>query len=353
MTPSHPSSRPGGIPTPALTPLLGRDNELAELGRLLVRDDVRLVALTGGPGVGKTRLAARVVDVAQQDFDHVAWVSLEALRDSELVSSAIARTLGLDVGKGDIDVRLRDRLTQDRWLVALDNFEQVLTAAPLLTDLLTASPELTIVVTSRARLNVRGEHEFVVPPLALPGAAQLDNADALRSTPAVNLFLERARAAQPGLELTHEAARAVAEICIRLDGIPLGIELAAARLRMLTPQGILAELEESLDVLGQGPRDLPSRQQTWRRALEWRYELLDEDARCLLMRLAVFVGGWTTGAAMAVTDGDRPAGNVLDTIAALVDSSLVQPLATPDGEPRFRMLDTVRQFAMEQLVVEG
>ena len=299
---------------PPLTPLLGREHEIAAVRQLLLREDVRLVTLTGGPGVGKTRLATQIAEQLDHEFGRVVWVPLETVRDSGLVTSAIARALGLEPGHPDLDRRVVEALAHEPCLLAVDNFEQVLTAATLVATLLAECQPVTALVTSRVRLNLRGEHEFLVTPFGLPGAADLEEPEAVRSAPAVNLFIERARAATPDFELTAQSARAVAQICIRLDGVPLGIELAAARLRMLSAEAIPGRLDESLDVLAHGPLDLPPRQQSWRRALDWSHDLLDADAQLLLRRVAVCMGGWGIDSARAMLADAAGPDEALDLI---------------------------------------
>ena len=239
-------------------------------------------------------------------------------------------------------------------LLVLDNFEQVLAAAPLLAELLTACPGLKVLVTSRAALHLSGEHEFPVPPLELPDPKHLPDLETLSQYEAVTLFIQRARAARPDFQVTNASAPAVAELCARLDGLPLAIELAAARVKLLSPQALLARLGRRLNLLTGGARDLPARQQTLRSAIDWSYELLEPDEQAMFARLAVFVGGCTLEAVEAVCHPgvDRPL-EVLDGLALLVDRSLLRQVEGTEGEPRFGMLETIREYAAERFEESG
>ena len=385
--------RPHNLPVQP-TPLIGREKEVEAIRRLLLRPEVRLVTLIGPGGTGKTRLGLQVAaDTLDEFTDGVTFVALAPVTDPALVGHTLAQTLNVreQTGQTTLD-SLKAYLRDKQVLLVLDNFEQVVEAAPLVTELLAAAPRLKILVTSRVVLRVSGEFDFDVPPLALP-----PRTDDRRTTPyaihntqyelritqyeAVRLFIERATAAKADFAITNENAPAVAEICHRLDGLPLAIELAAARIRLLSPQAILARLggasgQTPLRLLTGGSRDLPARQQTLRNAIEWSYDLLDEADKTLFRRLAVFVGGCTLDAieAVCVDDGGRttddgrlrtdpvlgPSSSVLrpddilDGVESLVAKSLLRRIETgEDDEPRFGMLVTIREFAQEQLAASG
>ena len=331
-----------------LTRFVGRAQEIAQVAALLRRDEVRLVTLTGPGGGGKTRLALRVAEVVARDFtDGVVFVALAAVREPDLVAPALAQALGVrEAGERPLTEALAAYLRDRRLLLVLDNFEQVAVAAPLITDLLRASRRLAVLVTSRGGLRVSGEHVVSVPPLALPNPAA--PAEQLNRAEAVQLFAERATAADADFALDDVAAGAVAAICARLDGLPLAIELAAAKTRLLPPPALLARLERRLPLLTGGARDQPDRLRTMRNAVAWSYDLLPEEARALFRRLAVFVGGSTLEAAGAVA-GDGAGGDVFAGVEALADQSLVRRLDVVAGEPRFGMLETVREYGLEQL----
>jgi predicted ATPase len=340
----------------AVTPLVGRDQEAVAVCDLMA-EGARLLTLTGPGGVGKSRLAVEVAGRLSQGFeDGVRFVDLTTVTAADLVAEAIAAGLGLRTSGvlplADVKLYLRRR----RLLLVLDNFEQVSDAAPLVAELLAEAPGLAVLVTSRMVLRLSGEHEFAVATLPVPpqGAGQ-DSADA-RQYAAVRLFTERARAALTGFELTDANAGDVAEICRRVDGLPLAIELAAARVRLLPPQALLARLDDRLGLLTGGPRDLPERQRTLRTTLDWSFGLLDPPERALFPRLGVFAGTFSLAAAEAVCGDDlgavvgsaAPASPVIDALSALVDASLVRPEG-PADEPRFRLLDTIREYALERL----
>src|SRR6266568_827031 len=278
-----------------LTSLIGRAHELQALCTLLRQAEVRLVTLTGTGGVGKTRLSLQVATDLLDDFaDGVCFVSLASISNPDLVTATIAQTLGIqEAGEQSVAELLHAYVRDKRLLLLLDNFEQIAEAAPRLVDLLVGCPGLKILVTSRAVLHIRGEHEFPVPPLALPDLTHLPEGEALAQYAAVALFLECAQTARPDLQLTPANTRTIAEICVRLDGLPLAIELAAARIKLLSPQALLARLEHRLQVLTSGARDVPVRQQTLRNTLAWSYDLLDAQEQRLFRRLSVFVGGYT------------------------------------------------------------
>jgi predicted ATPase/DNA-binding CsgD family transcriptional regulator len=344
----HPSNLPA-----QREPLIGRERELAAVRHLLQREDVGLVTLVGPGGTGKTRLALQVAtDVRDVFADGACFVSLAPVRDPDLVVSTIARALGVEEsGNQLVLTSLEVHLREKQLLLLLDNFEQVLKRAPLVADLLAACPGLTVLATSRASLRVSGEHEFVVPPLEVPkpGLGQSADLSLLEQCAAVGLLLRRARAACPGFTLTEANAAAVAEICVRLDGLPLALELAAARLKLLPPSALLARLGNRLEILTGGARDRPAHQQTLRDTIDWSYELLTGEQQRLFRHLGVFVRGFTLAAAQAI--GGRA--DVLDVLGSLVDQSLLQPTAGGDDEPRFAMLETIREYAMEHLEDSG
>jgi predicted ATPase/class 3 adenylate cyclase len=351
-------SRSDGLPVQP-TALIGREHEVATIGQLLRREDVRLVTLTGAGGTGKTRLGIQVASELRAVFaEGVCFVSLAPINDPMLVMPTIAQAFGIRDGLGQpLSARLAEVLQQKQVLLLLDNFEQVVGAASQVADLLTSCPQLKVLITSREVLHVRAEHEFAVPPLALPDPAHLPELAALARSPSVALFLQRAQAARPEFQLTTTNARAVVEICVRLDGLPLAIELAAARMKLLSPKVLLARLGQRLAMLTGGARDVPTRQQTLRNTIEWSYQLLNAWEQQLFRWLSVFVGGCTLQAAEAVCTGsDDGVGQVLDGVASLVDKSLLQRMEqTGEGseEPRFLMLETIREYGLELLTANG
>jgi predicted ATPase/DNA-binding CsgD family transcriptional regulator len=335
-----------------LTSFVGRECELTEIDARLRNATTRLLTLTGPGGVGKTRLALRAGEMLRDAFaDGVVLVDLSAIVEPAMVAGAIARALGLREGRSQASSwqELRDH----ELLLILDNFERVVSAAPHLADLLSHCPRIKALVTSRVVLHVTGEREFAVPPLGLP-SGEPSLADAAASE-AVALFLQRAQVVRGQFALTPENVDAVVEICRRLDGLPLAIELAAARTKVLAPTALLARLKHRLQVLTSGPQDQPTRLQTMRAAIAWSHDLLSHEEKTLFRRLAVFSGGFTLGAAEAASrelDVATP-DYVFDVIASLVDKSLLRQEDGPDDEPRFAMLETIREFGLEELAASG
>jgi predicted ATPase/class 3 adenylate cyclase len=333
------------------TPLVGRERELEEVLALLRSSHVRLLTFTGPGGTGKTRLGLQAAAELTDEFeDGVFFVALAAVTDPTLVAPAITRTLGLtESGNQPAEELLEGYLGDKQVLLALDNFEQVLESAPLLDALLSAAPGLKVLATSRTALRLYGEHEFPVPPLSLPDTGSLPPVESLTRYEAVRLFVDRARAIRPDFSLTEENAPAVIEICTRLDGLPLAIELAAARIKLLPPQAMLSRLGNRLKLLTGGARNLPERQRTLRNAIAWSYEMLDEGEKSLFARLAVFSGGSSLEGIEEVCDprGDLPV-DVLEGISSLLDKSLLRQEEGQGTEPRLVMLETIREFALEK-----
>lgn len=342
------------LPAP-LAPLLGRQDEQTRLLTLLQESGVRLLTLTGPGGVGKTRLLLAVAHALSADFDTVCLVPLAAISDPEFVFPAIALALGLRDGSPDsILEEFQEIFSTQSLLLLLDNFEQVLDAATKLPDLLAVCPRLTILVTSRAPLRLYGEQEFPVCPLPLPDLKQHAAREALAQYAAITLFVERTQAIKPDFQMTDANAYTIAEICTRLDGLPLAIELAAVRMRLLSPQALLARLSHRLEVLTCGARNLPARQQTLRDTIAWSYHLLPHQGQKLFRWLAVCTGGCTLQAAEALAlAAGLAADTILDEIYILVENHLLRQVQQSDGEPRLLLLETLREYGLECLQTCG
>jgi predicted ATPase len=351
-TPDAPPRPPSNVPVPR-NPLIGREPELGSVQDLLLRDDAGLVTITGTGGAGKSRLALEAARNLTDHFaDGVYLVRLAPLHDANLVATAIAETLEIrEAGSAQPLLEILQGALRDKDLLLLmDNFEHVISAAPVAAQLLEACPHVKILATSRIALRVRGEKEVPLQPLQLPKEETVHTtADALQSA-AVQLFMQRAQAANPAFVLSDASAPAVVEICRHLDGLPLALELAAARIRILSPQMLLKRLEHRFAILSGGTRDLPSRQQTLRSTIDWSYDLLSDSAQALFRRLSVFAGGWTLEAAEAICSVDgNPGAGILDDLAALADNSLLRDMTEAPAEQRFGMLETIREYARERL----
>lgn len=349
-------TRPNNLPLQP-TPLVGREKELAELEEMLAREEVRLVTLTGPGGTGKTRLGLQAASEVLDDNaypDGVWFVDLSPLVDSGLVVPTIAGVLGVKEAGGGTPIvdTLKEYLRDKRLLLVLDNFEQVTDAAREVSALIATCPHLNVLATSRVPLHIRGEKEYPVPPLSTPDMRHLPPPERLSQYEAVRLFIERATDVKPDFQVTNENAPAVAEICVRLDGLPLAIELAAARVKLLPLQALLVRLSSRLKLLTGGARDLPARQQTLRATIEWSYDLLSAEEQALFRRMAVFAGGCTLEAAEAVCNYDKKGIDVLESISSLLDKSLLRQADT-GGEPRFFMLETLREYGLEQMEQNG
>jgi predicted ATPase len=348
-------NRPANIPVQR-TRFVGREKEIDAAKELLLRPDVRLVTITGPGGIGKTRLAVEVASGLVQDFPGgTHFVPLSPLSDPGLIVSVIVQTLGIREAGSQSPLEILKKNLQDApMLLLLDNFEHLMQAAPTVAELLAMAPNLKILVTSRAALHVYGEQEFPVPPLGLPDSRSMPPLAILSQYPAVALFVQRAVAAKPDFELNRENAGAVTEICARLDGLPLAIELAAARVKVLSPSSMQTRLASRLQLLTGGARDLPRRQQTLRATMDWSYDLLSAAEQKLLRRLSVFVGGCNLEGVEAVCDtkGDLDL-DLLDGMASMVDKSLLQQVEQANSESRFVMLETIREYALEKLASSG
>jgi predicted ATPase/transcriptional regulator with XRE-family HTH domain len=341
------------VPVP-LTPLVGRERELSAVGASLEGDDARLVTLTGPGGVGKTRLALEVAGECGNRYpDGVVFVALAPVSDPALLMSTVAQALGLrEAGGRSVRELVHDYLRDRQLLLVLDNFEHLLGAAPEVTDLLASCPLLKVLATSRAPLRLRGEQEYPVEPLLVPRLAHIPAVEDVERVPSVRLLVNRAGESSPGFGLTQQNAAAIATICRRLDGLPLALELVAARLKVLPPTALLARLDEALPLLSGGPRDLPERQRTMRDTVAWSHDLLPAEDQELFRRLSVFAGGFGLSAAEAVAGA-----SVFEGLSTLLENSLIRPnVLPPDGdgsEPRFAMFETVRAYGLERLEQSG
>lgn len=349
-------SAPSNLPA-QVTPLVGRADVVRAAATMIRSASVRLLTITGTGGVGKTRLAIAVADELRAEMpDGVLFVPLAAVRDPALVPYAVAQALDVrERAEESLDAAIFGTIGQKRLLLVLDNFEHLPAAAPFVGAALAACPRLVVLATSRVPLRVYGEHEFPLEPLAVPLARESPDIAALARVPAVDLFIQRARAIRPDFRLTPGTADAVADICRRLDGLPLALELAAARTRLLAPAELLARLDHRLHLLTTGPADRPPRQQTMRDAIAWSHDLLDEDERRLFRRLTVFGGGWTMRAVEAVcADDDLPAAAILDSAENLLEHHLLRAeTASAEDETRIGIYETIREYACEQLVASG
>lgn len=338
---------PTNLPSPT-NPLVGRNRELYQLGELLHQPYARWITLTGAGGTGKTRLAlAAAAQIVDEYEDGVFFVALDAVRDPSFVLSALAQTLGIqESSTQSLPYALRHALAGKQMLLVLDNMEQIADAASDIAELLDTSPQLQVLATSRELLRIYGEHNFPVAPFAVPEVSGEATPETLQSNEAVQLFLERTRAVRPDFALTRENAQTLAKICVHLDGLPLAIELVAPHARELSLERILKRIQDHWHLWAQGTRERAERQSTLYAAMDWSYNLLPPQPQQAFPRLAVLTGSWSLDAALAVAGAD------LDTIGALVDASLVR-VAPQDGEPRFRLLETIREYALERLQAQN
>ena len=335
------------------TPFIGRAKQIAAIKESLLRTDTHLVTLMGPGGTGKTRLSLQVAQEMLDQFPNgVHFVPLADDTDANRLISRVAQQLEVREGGLPLLENVKDYLRDKRLLLVLDNFEQLVSAAAVVAELLAAAPQLKILTSSRIALNLQGEREYLVPPLELPQAEHESTLEHLLERESITLFVGRAQAVHPNFALNKDNASDVAEICRRLDGLPLALELAAARVKLLPPRAILTRLDDKLKLLTGGARDLPTRHQTLRNTLEWSYDLLNQDEKILYARLGVFVGGFTLEAVEAVCNQDGRL-DILESLTSLVNNSLLRQEETADGEPRFGMLETIRAYAVERLVERG
>ena len=351
LAPSAPLKH--NLPT-QLTSFIGREGLVNDVKDLLNRQDVRLVTLSGPGGTGKTRLALKIAEELLDRYrDGVFFVSLTEVIQPELVASKIAQPLEVRAGGNrPLLENLKSYLQGQQMLIILDNFEHVLSAATMVAELLSAAPELEILVTSRVTLNLRGEHVYQVPPMVTPPVKGIPSIEDLRGIESIQLFLDRAQMVRSDFSLSEKNAEDIARICKRLDGLPLAIELASARLNLLSPQDILDRLGDRLKLLKDGARDLPDRQQALRKTIDWSYELLDQPERTLFNRLGIFVGGFDLEAAEAVCNPEAEL-DVLTGVSLLLNNSLLRQEKAPNGQTRFRMLETIREYALERVEAQG